>query len=230
MKIIQLGSIIFAAISLWCFTASAQSQKPVRIIAGAAAGGGVDFLARIVAQSLSEQLKQNFVVENHSGAGGTLAANQVAKAAPDGYTLLACTNAEITLSPHVMANITYDPLQELTPVVLLASAPTVVIVHPSVPAKNMGDLIKYARSKGSIGYGTPGYGSNAHINFELVRRQRDLPVFHVPYKGGGPAVLDLLSGQLELALLNTPPTISAIRSGNLRDLRNASYSIEIFAL
>jgi tripartite-type tricarboxylate transporter receptor subunit TctC len=192
--------------------------RNVRIIASAAPGGGVDFVARILAQSLSEQLHQTFVVENRGGAGGTLAANQVAKADPDGYTLLVCSNGEITLAPYVQDKLPYDPVRELAPAVLIASAPQVIVVHPSVPATNMQELIAYARSKGKLGYGTPGFGSSAHVGFELVTTEAGLPFFHVPYKGGGPAVADLLGGQLQMAVVTIPAVGAAIEAGLVRPL------------
>lgn len=211
---------------LFCFAGALTSEasesvwpsRPVRIIAAASAGGGVDFVARIAAQTLTEQLRQNFVVENRGGAGGTIAVDQVAKAAPDGYTLLVSANAELTLSPHVRSDLPYDPLRDLAPIMLIASAPTVVLVHPAVPAQNVPELIAYARGKGGIGYGTPGAGSNAHINFELLRHLSSLPFFHVPYKGGGPAMADLVGGQLQVALVNTPPSMGAIQAGTVRPL------------
>ena len=138
--------------------------KPVRIIASAAPGGGVDIIARILARSLSEQLHRNFLVEDQGGAGGTIAANNVAKAAPDGYTFLVCANAELTLAPYVHDHLPYDPIRDLAPAVLVASSPTVIVVNPKVPARNMRELIAYARSKGG-GSGTakPGYDSIAHV-------------------------------------------------------------------
>jgi tripartite-type tricarboxylate transporter receptor subunit TctC len=178
----------------------------------------VDLVARVLAQALSEQLHQTFVVENRGGAGGSLAANQVAKATPDGYTLLICSNGEITLAPYVQEKLPYDPVHELAPVVLIASAPQIIVVHPSVPASNMRELIAYARAKGKVGYGTPGFGSSAHIGFELVRTEADLPFFHVPYKGGGPAVADLLGGQLQMAVVTLPAIASAIEGGLVRPI------------
>lgn len=199
---------------------SAQSwpEKPVCMIASAAAGGGVDIVARLVAKILTDEFKQNFIVENRTGAGGTIATAHVAKSDPDGYTLLVAANAEITIAPHTMQKLPYDPLTELRPVVLVASGPTMIAVHPSVPAQNMRELVAHARDKGQIGYGTPGYGSTAHVNFELLRIVHDLPFFHVPYKGGAPAVADLLAGQLKMVATTLPPIAGPSRSGLARGL------------
>ena len=192
--------------------------KPVRIIASAAPGGGVDIIARILARSLSEQLHRNFLVEDQGGAGGTIAANNVAKAAPDGYTFLVCANAELTLAPYVHDHLPYDPIRDLAPAVLVASSPTVIVVNPKVPARNMRELIAYARSKGGVGYGTPGYGSIAHVTFDVVRAEAGLSFFHVPYKGGSPAVADLLGGQLQMAVVTLPPIGAAIEAGLARPM------------
>jgi tripartite-type tricarboxylate transporter receptor subunit TctC len=214
--------VFVCAFLAWTGFSHAQAQtwpaKNVRIIASAAPGGGVDLIARILAESLSEQLHQNFVVENRGGAGGTIAANQIAKADPDGYTLLVCSNGEITLAPYVQGHLPYDPVRELAPVVLIASAPQVIVVNPSVPATNMKELVDYARAKGGLGYGTPGFGSSAHVGFELVRTEANLPFFHVAYQGGGPAVLDLLGGQLQMAVVTLPAVEAAIKAGSVRPI------------
>jgi tripartite-type tricarboxylate transporter receptor subunit TctC len=211
-------SLLFGLFLLMCSGAAAETwpAKPVRIIASAAPGGGVDFVARVLAQALAQELNQSFVVEDRGGAGGTLATNQVAKSPADGYTLLVCSNGEITLAPYVQEQLPYDPVRELAPVVLVASAPQIIVVHPSVPAKDMNELITYARSKGALGYGTPGFGSSAHVGFELVRTKQNLPFFHVPYKGGGPAVSDLLGGQLQMAVVTIPAISAAVEEGLAR--------------
>ena len=137
---------------------------------------------------------------------------------PDGYTLLVCSNGEITLAPYVQEQLPYDPIKELAPIVLVASAPQVIVVHPSVPAKDMHELIAYGRTKGTLGYGTPGFGSSAHVGFELIRTEQNWPFFHVPYKGGGPAVSDLLGGQLQMAVVTIPAIGAAIEGGLARSI------------
>ncbi len=211
-------SLLLTVIPLVPAQAEGWPARPVRIIASAAPGGGVDIIARILARALSEQFGGNFIVEDQGGAGGTIAANAVAKASPDGYTLLVCANAELTLAPYVHDHLPYDPIRDLTAVALVASSPTVVAVNPQVPARNMQELIAYARSKGGVGYGTPGYGSIAHVNFDFIRAEAGLSFFHVPYKGGGPAVTDLLGGQLQMAVVTLPPIGAAIESGLARPI------------
>jgi tripartite-type tricarboxylate transporter receptor subunit TctC len=193
-------------------------DRNVLVLASAAPGGGVDLIARLVAQSLSEQLHQTFVVENKGGAGGTIASAQVARSTPDGYTLLLCSNGEMTLAPFVQKQIAYDPLRDLAPVALIASAPQVIVVNPRVPAQNMAELISYAKSKGGVGYGTPGFGSSAHVGFELVKTENRLPFFHIAYKGGGPAVADLVAGQIEMAVVTLPAIAPMIAAKSVRAL------------
>ena len=216
-----LGRLLFCAITTCvCISAHAQNwpTKNGVLIATAAPGGGVDFVARLLAQSLSQELGQNFVVENRGGAGGTIGSGQVTKATPDGYTLLVCSNGEMTLAPFVQRNLPYDPLHDLAPVVLIASAPQVIVVNSNVPANNMKELIEFARSKGGIGYGTPGFGSSAHVGFELVTAEHKLPFFHVAYKGGAPAVADLLGGQIQMAVVTLPAIAGNIKSGLVRPI------------
>jgi tripartite-type tricarboxylate transporter receptor subunit TctC len=193
-------------------------DRSVLMLASAAPGGGVDLIARLVAQSLSEQLHQTFVVENKGGAGGTIAAAQISRSAPDGYTLLLCSNGEMTLAPFVQKQIAYDPLSDLAPVLLIASAPQVIVVNPKVPAQTMRELISYAKGKGGVGYGTPGFGSSAHVGFELVKTENSLPFFHIAYKGGGPAIADLLAGQIEMAVVTMPAIAPMISAKSVRPL------------
>lgn len=220
MKLWFARILVCAVVACASIAAKAETwpTKNVVVIASAAPGGGVDFIARILAQSLSQQLHQNFVVEDRGGAGGTIGSNQVAQAVPDGYTLLVCSNGEMTLAPYVQGHLPYDPLQDLAPVVLIASAPQVIVVNPKIPANNMKELIAYAESKGSIGYGTPGFGSSAHVGFELVSTEHKLPFFHVAYKGGGPAVADLLGGQISMAVVTLPAIAGNIKTGLVRPL------------
>jgi tripartite-type tricarboxylate transporter receptor subunit TctC len=178
----------------------------------------VDLVARVLAQAFSEQLHQKFVVQNRGGAGGTLATDEVAKAEPNGYTLLLCANGEITLAPFVQGKLPYDPLRDLAPIILIASSPQVIAVNSSVPASNMSELIAYARAKNEIGYGTPGAGSAAHIGFESVRNEANLPFFHVPYKGGAPAVADLGAGHIQMAVVTISALASALESRRVRPI------------
>ena len=213
---------LLAFLAAACVSAASLAQtypsKPVRIIATNSPGGGVDLVARLVAQSLSEQIGQSVFVENRSGAGGAIGASAFSKADPDGYTLLACANAEITVLPHLLQNLRYDPLHDFLPLVLAAAAPAVLVVHPDLPVNNVMELLALAKAKGGIEYGTPGPGTPQHIAFELLRTETGIPLTHVPYKGGSPATADLVAGQLRVALINMPPIMAHIRAGRLKAL------------
>ena len=199
--------------------ASAQPypNKPVRIVASYAAGGGVDVMARLVAQRLSQHFAQQFVVENRAGAGGAIGADVVAKAVPDGYTLLAGGNPELTFLPHISEKLPYDPQRDLAPLVLVANAPSVVVVHPAYPAASLKELLALAKA-GDVHYGTPGRGTPMHLSFELLNAEAGTKFSHVPYKGGGPATSDVVAGQVSVAVINAPPLLPHIKAGKLRAL------------
>lgn len=192
-------------------------SKPVRIIASYPAGGGVDVMARLVAQKLSQQFSQQFIVENRAGAGGTIGADAVAKAAPDGYTILAGGNPELTFMPHVIERLPYDPQRDLAPLVLAANAPSVVVVHPAFKVSSMKELLALARDV-EVPYGTPGRGTPMHLSFELLNAEAGTKFIHVPYKGGGPATNDVVGGQINVAVINAPPVLPQIKAGKLRAL------------
>jgi tripartite-type tricarboxylate transporter receptor subunit TctC len=219
---LRLGLFTCIAASALCLSAGVAAQaypsKPVRIVVGYAPGGTVDFLARLVAPLLGEQLKQGVVVENRPGASGILGAGLVANAAPDGYTLLACATTELTVLQHVMDKLPYDPLRDFTPLVLAASSPSVLVIHPSVPANSAREFLDLARAKGSFPYGSPGPGSSSNIAFELLRAESRIDFVHIPYKGGAPATADLIGGQLPAASLSAVSVAAHIRAGKVKAL------------
>ena len=214
--------LAFVALATLCLSAEVAAQaypaKPVRIVVGYAPGGTVDFLARLVAPMLGEQLRQSVVVENRPGASGIVGAGVVANAAPDGHTLLACASTELAVLQHVMDKLPYDPLRDFTPLVLAVSSPSVLVVHPSVPANSAKELIDLARARGSFPYGSPGPGSSSHIAFELLRAETRVDFVHVAYKGGGPATADLIGGQLPAASLSAVSVAAHIRAGKAKAL------------
>src|SRR5215470_13223854 len=177
-------------------SASAQGNyptRPVTMIVGFAPGGGSDITARIIANKLSEGLGVQLVVENRAGAGGNIAADATAKANPDGQTILLSNVGALAVAPHVVTKLPYDPRRDLAPITLAVSFANVLVVHPSLPAQSLADYVKLAREKpGSIGYGTSGIGSAGHLAGELFRSMAKIDIVHVPYKGGGPAMTDLL--------------------------------------
>jgi tripartite-type tricarboxylate transporter receptor subunit TctC len=193
-------------------------SRPVRIIAGFAAGGGVDITARLIGQWLGERLGQPFVTENRTGADGNIATEAVVNAAPDGYTLLLATlpNAvNASLYPHLK----FDFLRDIAPVAGVIRVPLVVLVHPSVPAGSIPELIAYAKANpGKLNLASAGTGSAPHMAAELFNFMAGVSMLHVPYRGQGPALSDLIGGQVQILFAAAPGTVDYIRSGKLRAL------------
>jgi tripartite-type tricarboxylate transporter receptor subunit TctC len=193
-------------------------SRPVRIIAGFAAGGGVDISARLIGQWLGERLGQPFVTENRTGADGNIATEAVANAAPDGYTLLLATlpNAvNASLYPHLK----FDFLRDIAPVAGVIRVPMVVLVHPSVPASNIAELIAYAKANaGKLNLASAGTGSAPHMAAELFNYMTGVSMLHVPYRGQGPALSDLIGGQVQILFAAAPGTVDYIKTGKLRAL------------
>jgi tripartite-type tricarboxylate transporter receptor subunit TctC len=201
----------------------AQAQtypaKPVRMIVAYAPGGSVDIVARLVAQKLTESLGQQFVVENRAGASGNIGTDYVAKSAPDGYTLLMGSSPALAANTHLFAKMPFDPVKDLAPIILIANQPNVLVVHPSSPATNVKELIALAQSRPKgLTFGSSGLGGSQHIAAELFMMTTGVKMVHVPYKGGAPALSDLLGGHVDLIFEVLPTTIQHIREGRLRAL------------
>lgn len=202
-------------------TAWAQDypNKPLRLIVPFAPGGGNDTVARALATQLAASMGQPVVVDNKAGAGGVVGADLAAKAAPDGYTLFLGGVGSLAVNPHVFAKIPYDPFRDFAPVVLLASAPSVVTVGPKVPFKTMADMTASARSQpGKINYASNGNGSSAHIATVLYESMAGVNMTHVPYKGLAPAMTDLLGGQVDVMFSSIVAIVPQIKAGKLRAL------------
>jgi tripartite-type tricarboxylate transporter receptor subunit TctC len=200
--------------------ASAQTYpvKPVRLIAPFPPGGSSDLIARIVAQKLSEGLGQQMIVENRPGAGSNLGAQVAARAAPDGYTLL-ITSVTAAINVSLYRNPGYDLLKDFAPISKLAVGPTALVVHPSVPVTNVRELIKLAHTRpGQLNYGSGGNGTPAHICGEMFRAMAKVIILHVPYKGTGQSVTDLMAGQIQLVFASMPVVFPHMKSGRLRTL------------
>jgi tripartite-type tricarboxylate transporter receptor subunit TctC len=195
-------------------------QKPVRLVIGFAAGTSVDVMSRVMAGRMAESWGQPTVVEPVVGAAGNLAAERVARAAPDGYTLLWSGNAAIVVNPSIYPRLGYDPRADFAPVTRVAETPNVVVVHPSVPASNIQQLVRLARQRpGDLTYGSAGVGTSTHIAGELMRLMAGAPLTHVPYKGGQGIVPDLLAGRIAVAFANIAgATVPLARQGKLRPL------------
>jgi len=194
-------------------------SKPIRLIIPFTAGGGTDLVARSIAQRLSELIAQPVIPDNRAGAAGTIGAEFVAKAPPDGYTLLMGTPGPLTINPNLRAKMPYDALKDFAPISLATISPFVLVVHPSIPAKTVKELIGIARSKpGQLNFGSSGQGSVGHLATEQFKALAKIDLLHVPYKGSTPAMNDLLGGQLDLMMENQPVVLPHIGTGRVRGL------------
>jgi len=213
--------LIAAVCSLMAGTAFAQGypNKSIRIIVPQAPGGGNDTIARMIGQKLTPALKQQVVADNRPGAGGMIAAELVAKAAPDGYTLLLGNVATLTIIPNIRKKVSYDPLKDFDPVSLIASAPHLLVVHPSLPVSSVKQLIALAKAKpGELNYASNGIGSSTHLATELFKLMTETKIVHVPYKGLSLALTDLLSGQMQIMFSSAVAMLPHVKSGRLRAL------------
>ncbi len=198
---------------------AAFPEKTVRIVVPFAPGGATDVVARALGQRLSALWKQQVIVDNKPGAGGNIGADFVAKAAPDGYTLLLASPAEVAINPYLYAKMPFDPEKDLVPVSKAASAPLVLVVHPSVPATNLAELVTYLKGrKEGTPYASAGTGGPQHMAGEQFRTLTGTALTHVPYKGGAPAITDLLGGQVQMFFAGLPPALPHIKAGKLRAL------------
>jgi len=213
---------ILLGVLVLCTSAFAQ-DRTIRIQVPFAPGGGTDILTRIIAPRLAERLGQSVIVENRPGAGGAIAARYTAAAAPDGQTVMMGTISEIAINPNLNPKIGYDIWKDFALIGSVAYTPMTVVVHPSVPAQSVKDLIALAHSKpGSLNYGSAGTGSGAHMGAELFRYLTKADIAHVPYKGVGPAVADTVAGQVQMTFTTVPSVVNFVRSGQLRSLGVAS--------
>ncbi len=217
-----LGGASFAALAGPLATRTAAQSypsKPIRYVVPFAAGAGVlDIMARIVSQHLGTSLGQQVVVDNRPGAGGNVGAEIAAKAAPDGYTML-MGNTALVVSPYLFAKLPFDPLTDFVPVTQVNSAPLLLVVHPALPVKSVAELVAYAKARpGKLNYGSGGIGTTPFLATELFKSLAGIDVVHVPYKGGAPALADLVAGQLSFMIENVPGTLPFVKDGKLRAL------------
>ena len=211
--------IALVALALWASLCHAQGwpQRPVRLIVPFAPGGTTDALGRVFAHALGERLGQQVVVENRPGGGGTLGAEVAAHSAPDGYALLLGSAEAFGMTEGMRRRLPYNPERDLVPVVMVARAPNVFIVHPSVPAANVAELVAYAKANpGKIRYGSPGVGSNPHLIGELFAKRHGIELVHVPYKGGGAGIADVVSGEIEMLVTGIATAAARIKAGQVR--------------
>jgi len=205
-------------------------SRAIRIVVAFPAGGGSDLAARVVAQRLSESLGQPVVVENRVGANGSVGAEAVARAAPDGYTLVMGSNANITTNPHLMV-LSYDPMKDLAPVAMLTVNPLLLFVNPAVvPVTSFREFLDYVRARdGKVDYASAGNGSPAHLSGELLKLTAGVRMVHVPYKGGPPGVNDVLGGRVGVMLAAAPTVLPHIRAGKLRGIATTGARRSAFA-
>jgi tripartite-type tricarboxylate transporter receptor subunit TctC len=202
-----------------CTQAQTYPSKAVTIYVGFPAGSTNDSTARAMAQQLSEQLGQPFVVANRDGAAGVIAATAVAKMKPDGYSLLWAGSGMLASTPVFNTGITYDSLKDFSPVSVYCYIPYVMVLHPSVPANDLSEFIKHTRSNpGKLSYASQGNGSLSHIGTEMFKLQTKTSMVHIPYRGSGPAVLDVLSGQVQVFITTPPSVMGHIKAGKLKGL------------
>jgi tripartite-type tricarboxylate transporter receptor subunit TctC len=219
MRLIQALAIamgIAVSASAW---PQAFPTKPVRIVVPFAAGGATDIITRILAQKLTELWGQTVIVEDRGGAAGNIGAAEVAKSAPDGYTLLMTSGSIVTANQHIYKNMGFDPARDLIPITGVASGPQVVVVNPASPAKTLKEMIAMAKAKpGALNYGHAGIGSQTHLAAENLLYSAGIDMINIPYKGEGPAIADLVAGQINMVTSNLPAAIGFIKQGKLRAL------------
>jgi tripartite-type tricarboxylate transporter receptor subunit TctC len=217
-----------AAVAIICAVATVQGahgaeqaypNRPVRLVVALAAGGPTDVVMRMVASKLSEQMGQQIVVDNRPAVGGSVAGEIVANAPADGYTLFAGANGTIAIAPNLFAKLPFSVSRDLTPVALIGNSPLAVMVHPSVPAQSMKDLLALARAKpGSINYGSSGQGGTGHLATELLCLMADIKMTHVPYKGAGPSLIGLVGGEIDIMISGLAAGLPYIKQKQVRAL------------
>ena len=217
-------ALVSAVLSLAAAGTQAQSaanfpSKPIRLVIPYPPGGGTDTIGRPLAQRLGENLKQQVIFDNRGGAGGNIGMEIVAKAPPDGHTIVFALTAQLAVNPSLFKKLPYDPIKDFEPITLLATGPYILLVHPSLPVKSMKELIALARSKpNQITYASSGNGSGAHLANELLDSMAHVKMVHIPYKGGGPALVDLLAGNVQVFFATYATSKPHIESGRVRPL------------
>ena len=218
------GVVIGLGCSIACVDACSQGYptRPVRIIVPYAPGGGVDIVARALGQELTKRLGQQIVIENKTGAGGNIGTDAVAKATPDGYTLLIASPAN-AVNPTLYSKLPFDAVRDLTPVALIATVPAVLLASPALPAKSVKELVALAKSKpGTLTFGSGGSGTTEHLAGEMLKTQAGIDMLHVPYKGGAAVLPDLISGQISLFFVNQLFALPYVKAGTVKALGVAS--------
>ena len=221
MRLLQVAALTCIALigALGLASADDYPTRPITLIVPFPPGGSTTVMARNVADKMSAALGQQIVVDNRGGAGGTLGTRFVAKAAPDGYTILLSYTATMAIAPAMNANAGYDPGKDFAPIGMIGFAPSVLVVHPSMPVHSIAELISQAKAAPSpLQYGSPGVGTVNHLAFEYLATEAGIKLLHVPYKGNGPAISDLLGGHIPMMFLPIPVALGNVKAGTLRAL------------
>ncbi len=215
----RLAAALALMLAQAAFAQGGFPNRTITMVVGFAPGGGTDSVARVVAKKMGDSVGQTVIVENKAAAGGTVATHQVAKSPPDGYTILLGSVGSIAVWPHLNPKLPYDPLRDLAPITMAVEFPNVIVVNSTLPAKTLSEFVEAAKAKpGTIGYGSSGVGGIGHLAGALLALTAGIDIVHVPYKGGGPAMQDLLGGQIP-AMVATPVTaLPHVKSGKLRAL------------
>jgi tripartite-type tricarboxylate transporter receptor subunit TctC len=194
---------------------AAYPNRNIKMVVPYPAGGTTDFLGRLVAEQIKTSLGATVIVENKPGAGTTLGAEQVAKAEPDGYTLLMATSTTLAINKTLYKKLPYDPVKDFAPIALVAAVPFALIVNPSIPAKTLSDFVAYAKSKPGLAYGSAGNGSPQHLGAEMLRTAAGIDIRHVPYRGSVPAMLDVIAGHIPFMVVDLQAALQQIREGKV---------------
>jgi tripartite-type tricarboxylate transporter receptor subunit TctC len=213
------AAALLAAVMVLPAVAQDYPSRPITLVVPYAAGGGNDAMARIAGEKMSKTLGAQMVIENRGGAGGSIATRQVAKAAPDGYTLVIGGTGTLAINPTLYGNVGYDPRRDFAPVGLIGTSALVVLVHPSLPVHTVKDLIALAKKEpGKLNYASAGAGSGIHLSTEYFLSEAGIHVTHIPYKGSGPALTDLVGGHVAIYFSSMPPAIGLVKEGKVRAL------------
>jgi tripartite-type tricarboxylate transporter receptor subunit TctC len=221
----MIRQTLLALTAVVALAAQAQTypNRPIKLMVGFEPGGNTDVVARVVAQKLSERIGQQVIVENKAGAAGTIATGEAARAAPDGYTLTMGTTTTHAIAPSAYKSLTYDPAADFEPIALVASAPYLLVVQPSFPAKNLQEFVAHVKTvPGKLNYGSAGQATTTHLVMATLAYKAGLDVVHVPYKGNGPATTAILGGQIEILFGGLPPLLPHVNAGKLRALAISS--------
>jgi tripartite-type tricarboxylate transporter receptor subunit TctC len=224
IAIVALAALAGLASIIACAHANAQGKgagypdKPVRFLVGQSPGGATDVVARAVTQKMTENIGQSMVVDNRTGASGAIAATMVAKSTPDGYNIL-IVSSSFSINPSLYKNLPFDPMKDFAPITLIAEAPFLLVVHPSMPVKTVADLIALAKAKpDTLAFGSGGVGSSGQMAGELFMYLAGVKLIHVPYKGAGPALIDVIGGQVSLTFGSVISSLGHVRAGKLKTL------------